>query len=210
MEDSSQSLSGRIKALRHSLSLSQAKLAEAVDVTRVTVSYWEMGTTVPQGENLARLAEFLGTTPRELLWGGTLPSESAQDEAPLETLGNRIKALRLSQSLSQSDVGASVGVSKASVSQWELGFAVPRGEHLVRLANCLGTTPAALWGDASHLNMPLNEELLTMAISCLEVGVGESFTRLAPSKKAKLILYLYNRGEPLPKQELVALLALIA
>jgi transcriptional regulator with XRE-family HTH domain len=128
----------------------------------------------------------------------------------VETLGSRIKALRLSHSLSQGEVGASVGVSKASVSQWELGFAVPRGEHLVRLANCLGTTPGALWGDASHLAMPLNEELLTMAISCLEVGAGENFARLTPAKKSKLILYLYNRGERLSKQEVIALLALMA
>lgn len=128
----------------------------------------------------------------------------------IETLGSRIKSLRQSHSLTQGEVGVIVGVSKASVSQWELGFAVPRGEHLVRLANCLGTTPGRLWGDASQIAMPLNEELLALAISCLEDGAGESFARITPANKAKLILYLYNRGERLSKQEVIALLALIA
>jgi transcriptional regulator with XRE-family HTH domain len=118
--------------------------------------------------------------------------------------------LRLSHTLTQLDVGESVGVSKAAVSQWELDVAVPQGENLIRLAERFGTTPGELlWGGNPTLSVPLNEMRLSMAISCLEIELGDRYSRLPPPQKAKLVGYLYNRGEPLSKQELVALLGLV-
>lgn len=39
----------------------------------------------------------------------------------METMGERIKTLRLSRKLSQDQLGDIVGVTGASISQWELG-----------------------------------------------------------------------------------------
>jgi transcriptional regulator with XRE-family HTH domain len=127
------------------------------------------------------------------------------------TLGSRIKALRSAQSLTQSDVAMAVGVSKAAVSQWELNVAAPQGDNLIRLAARLGASPGELlWGDTSQQIARVNEARLSMAISCLESGLGSKYLSLSPGQKAKLLGYLYSRGEPLPRPELIALLGLVA
>jgi transcriptional regulator with XRE-family HTH domain len=41
--------------------------------------------------------------------------------APMETMGQRIKALREARGMSQQELADAVGVSKSAVSQWELG-----------------------------------------------------------------------------------------
>lgn len=129
----------------------------------------------------------------------------------IATLGTRIKALRLNHSLTQSEVAESVGVSKAAVSQWELDVAVPQGDNLIRLADRLGVLPSELlWGDATPQVAPINEARLSMAISCLESELGAKYLSLSPAQRAKLVAYIYNRGEPLPKPELVALVGLVA
>jgi len=40
---------------------------------------------------------------------------------PMETMGNRIKTLRESRKLTQEEMGKIVGISGASISQWESG-----------------------------------------------------------------------------------------
>jgi transcriptional regulator with XRE-family HTH domain len=40
---------------------------------------------------------------------------------PMETMGDRIKALRQARRLSQEGLGTAVGVTKSAVSQWEAG-----------------------------------------------------------------------------------------
>lgn len=112
--------------------------------------------------------------------------------------------------MTQSDVARDVHVSKAAVSQWELDFAIPQGESLIRLAERLGTTPSALlWHGKSATTIPLNEARLCMAIACLEDELGNRYLRLPPPKKAKLLSFLYDKGEPIAKNDLDALLRLV-
>jgi transcriptional regulator with XRE-family HTH domain len=40
---------------------------------------------------------------------------------PMETMGDRIRQLRVARGYSQEELGSLVGVSKSAVSQWELG-----------------------------------------------------------------------------------------
>lgn len=60
----------------------------------------------------------------------------------METMGDRIRNLRLARGLSQEALGQLLGVSRAAVSQWELGV-VDNIKLATFLALCdaFGTTP---------------------------------------------------------------------
>lgn len=51
-------LKEKLAALRKKKGLSQAELAEAIKVSRQTISRWEVGTAVPSADNLMWLSKF--------------------------------------------------------------------------------------------------------------------------------------------------------
>lgn len=60
-------LGENIAALRKKANLSQQTLADAIFVTRQTISKWEKNLSVPDAEALVRLADALDTTVQALL-----------------------------------------------------------------------------------------------------------------------------------------------
>lgn len=86
MEIQNMKLSERLIELRKEKKLSQAELAEALNVSRQSVSLWENGGTVPTLDKLRFLAEFYGITVDELV--GTVeekPKPQEQAAPPQET-----------------------------------------------------------------------------------------------------------------------------
>lgn len=77
-------LNERLIDLRKKRGLSQQEFAEKLNVTRQTVSKWESGATLPNGERLIQLSKLYGVTVEYLMNGTgeppTLP-ESAQESA---------------------------------------------------------------------------------------------------------------------------------
>ena len=61
-------------------------------------------------------------------------------------LAENLKALRKAKGLSQEELAARLHVVRQTVSKWEKGRSVPDADLLVRLAEELDTTPAALLG----------------------------------------------------------------
>ena len=57
--------------LRKSKGWSQEELGEKLDVTRQTVSKWELGSTTPEMEKIALMSELFGITTDELIKGKT-------------------------------------------------------------------------------------------------------------------------------------------
>lgn len=56
-----------IKELRQSAGISQQELAEAIQVNRSAVSFWESGVNEPKATYIARLAKYFGVTSDYLL-----------------------------------------------------------------------------------------------------------------------------------------------
>ena len=61
-------------------------------------------------------------------------------------LAENLKALRKAKGLSQEELAARLHVVRQTVSKWEKGRSVPDADLLIRLAEELDTTPAALLG----------------------------------------------------------------
>ena len=81
-------LEERLTALRQEKGLSQAEVAEQLDVSRQAISRWETGKVVPTVENLACLSRLYGVPMEALLYGdeGAEPvQQETKEEAVPET-----------------------------------------------------------------------------------------------------------------------------
>lgn len=69
-------------------------------------------------------------------------------------LQDRIYELRKNSGMSQEELAEKVGVTRQSVSKWELGTSVPELETLVALSKCFGVTTDYLLSDeaSAHTN----------------------------------------------------------
>ena len=93
------SLGEQILRLRTQRKLSQGELAEALDVSRQSVSKWETDASVPELDKLLRLSELFGVTLDELVRGdaqASLPDEgeAAQPAAAEKTVPPFVAANR--------------------------------------------------------------------------------------------------------------------
>ena len=76
-------LEERLTALRQEKGLSQAEVAEQLDVSRQAISRWETGKVVPTVDNLACLSRLYGV-PMEALLYGDEGAEPVQQETKEE------------------------------------------------------------------------------------------------------------------------------
>jgi len=74
-------LGQNIARLRAQKSLSQGDLADALEVSRQSVSKWETDASIPELDKLLRLAELFGVTLDELVKGESAQPEAARGEA---------------------------------------------------------------------------------------------------------------------------------
>lgn len=87
---------GFLKELRREKGLTQAQLAEKLDVTNRSVSRWETGTNLPDFDTIIFLSEFYEVDIREILDGQRKPKRTADeprtDAASIEENEMLIKA----------------------------------------------------------------------------------------------------------------------
>lgn len=82
-------LSERLAELRKKKDLSQMELAEALNVSRQSVSLWESGSTTPMVDRLQLLAEFYGITMDELFYPIEKKPKAEAPEAPPQAKKSR-------------------------------------------------------------------------------------------------------------------------
>lgn len=84
-------LSERLVELRKERNLSQLELAEALNVSRQSISLWERGSTTPSLDKLPLLAEFYDITIDELLYSPEEIPKDALQEIPQQPTRKRSK-----------------------------------------------------------------------------------------------------------------------
>lgn len=84
-------LSERLAELRKKKGLSQMELAEALNVSRQSVSLWENGSTTPTVDRLQLLAEFYGITMDELFYPIEEKPKAEAPEAPPQAKKSRYR-----------------------------------------------------------------------------------------------------------------------
>ena len=99
-------------------------------------------------------------------------------------IGNRLKELREARGLTLEQVGAYVGVNKATVQRYEIGNIDIKRNVAIKLAECLGTSPAYIMGwidDPSAAASP--------AISGQLKALAEALAELNDEGREKLLDY---------------------
>lgn len=79
-------LGNNIQTLRKKKGLSQEKLAEKINVTRQTISNWELGETAPNPEQLILLSKEFDISIDELVGNDTIPSGSSNEDRSIKDI----------------------------------------------------------------------------------------------------------------------------
>ena len=82
----------RLIKLRHQQGLSQDALAEALGVSRQSVSKWETDTSIPELDKLIKLSCLFGVSLDELVKGEAPPAAVSKYPARLQILWTRVTA----------------------------------------------------------------------------------------------------------------------
>jgi len=132
------SVGENIKRIREAKKLSQSDLAERLNVTRQAVSNWELGKTEPDIDTLHRIADTLGVSIEELIYGFERKPKVIQQVVRSETVK------------SASSTGLTFGAALAMVIsyvEWHsIGWAILHGcfswgyviYYLIRYASAKG------------------------------------------------------------------------
>lgn len=75
----------REKSVREWRDIERQEIAEAVGVTATAYGRWERGERMPSREDLDRLADYFGTTPKDLQYREVLPGEPLSVSAAART-----------------------------------------------------------------------------------------------------------------------------
>jgi transcriptional regulator with XRE-family HTH domain len=107
-----------------------------------------------------------------------------------QSVGDRIAqarrelGVRLHRDVLQSDVAEAIGVSGASVSQWEAGIKSPREDTLAKLAAYLGVTPAYLrYGIPSDVRPVAPDPALDRKVTPGERAAAKKTVDQAPKRR---------------------------
>jgi DNA-binding XRE family transcriptional regulator len=112
-------LGEHIKKRRLELGLFQAQVAEILGVTESTVTNWEKHRSEPMLWLIPKVIEYLGYEPKLL---------------PTQTLGQRIRAFRCFQGISQEDFAGQLGVNPTTLGRWERDECTPKSKLKKRLS----------------------------------------------------------------------------
>lgn len=103
---------------------------------------------------------------------------------PMESFGDRLKALRRVSGLTQEAIALEVGLSKSAVSGWELNVSEPSIAALRQLSRLLGVTVDELVGESRA------EARKAFVLSAKERRLIELFRELTPAKRAAVMALL--------------------
>jgi transcriptional regulator with XRE-family HTH domain len=82
------------------------------------------------------------------------------------------------------DMARALGVSQATVSDWESGAVTPRDEHMVRLADYLGVSPAFLRYGVRPEQMVEPNPALDRKVTEAELRSAQAIVDQQPARKA--------------------------
>ena len=125
---------GLLREMRKKLGLIQAELARLIGVSTATITSWETGKTTPTRARRKAIADLQGVTQEQVdeqLGRQRGPQPEGLPEG--EQAQQEVKQIRQGLDLSQKALAEKLGVSIATISNWETGNSAPRRRNLERL-----------------------------------------------------------------------------
>ena len=158
-------LSKRIAHLRKKTEMSQSQLAEHLNISPSTIGMYEQGRRVPDLDVLLSLSRLFGVSLDYLITGEESTQHSSEELKFLlrrdilaknvqgatmlitdqNTIGTRLREIRKSRNLSQTEVAAVAGISGRAYADIERGGANMRVDTMLGICQALHITPDALF-----------------------------------------------------------------
>jgi transcriptional regulator with XRE-family HTH domain len=130
-----------LRARRHARGLSMKQLAKSVHVSTATVSLWERGRRRPSSMHLCHLATALQLDTQQVAQlFKHYPPARGTDRVALPAL----RQARSASALTQRELARRIGISVATLYQWEGGGPIVPANRVAVVADLLGITPTAL------------------------------------------------------------------
>lgn len=180
----------RLRKIRDEAHLTQAELAEKLDLASSTISKWETNQQPIGKESITRLANFFHVSTDYLLGvaddTGTLPHK--EEACPMESiftdteLGKRIRERRNELRITQAELSRLTGLSQNSIINYEAGHRRPNLKNAYKLCEALQISLYSLTGlknpcDLASDTSGYTDEPEIAASSAIETGA----TTMPPS-----------------------------
>lgn len=174
----------KIKEARKAAGLSQKYVALALGVAGPSVSNWESGKTQPTPDNLKALANLFNVSVDYLL--------GLNDASP--TMITRLRDLRESHGVRQSEVAEAINCSQAVYSRYENGERTPSPDTIKALANFFGVTVDYLLG----VDNPISANLLPDVSGSMRATPDMRVAVTGPDGMTQTLLHetLHYMGNP--------------
>lgn len=123
---------------------SQKELAAIVGVSAPTVNEWLKAKKYPRIDKIEKMANYFGVLKSDLIED---KEKNTNDFYTDEEIGTKIKEARISKKLTQSELGAMLGVTESTVTRWENGAIKNiKRDMLQKIAETLDIPPFPLMG----------------------------------------------------------------
>ena len=133
-----------LKTLRKEAGVTQAALAEKLNVHLQTVSKWERGVSEPDFALLGELAGAVGVSLEKLV-GAEEGGQLFTGRFSAAAFGKNLAALRKERGESQEQLAEALGTAAGAVSKWERGVICPDREQLLLLAAHAGVPASRIY-----------------------------------------------------------------
>ncbi|EEP0994677.1 helix-turn-helix domain-containing protein [Salmonella enterica] len=147
VEASGITIGARIRQLRKERMLTQAELANMLDLIPEDIADWEEETCPVEAEYIIPLANALKCDPMWLLSGNPLDVKAVSPApinvmkgADLANIGVRIESRRNELGMSPLKLAEKIDTSRAMILEWETGKAIPYSGYYDKLAKALNTS----------------------------------------------------------------------
>lgn len=111
----------KIRAARKAKGLTQAELGKRAGMKDSAIRKYESGGREPKIETLRRIANGLGVDWKDILEDDELPKKMGTENG----IGERIRALRACEDITQVDFGKRIGVKGNTITNYEKGLRTP-------------------------------------------------------------------------------------
>lgn len=145
----------RIKQLRKQYNLSQEEFANKIGVSQTTITAWETGKAEPASSVVVKIANYFKVSTDFIL--------EVNDSKPPFVLGSKIKQLRRSRNLNQSEFGKIFNVSQQAVTAWETNKHIPGADTLLFLADYFNVSADELLGRTDNYQTNDLNEMINIA-----------------------------------------------
>jgi len=103
-----------------------------------SIKRWENENKIPEKNNLDKVMKLFPDNTQDIKEVLEKAKEKEINNLPENTLGQKIRKVRLQNNLSRENFGALLGYSKYSIKHWEFGTRVPAKKALKKVENIFG------------------------------------------------------------------------